>query len=335
VSSSEESQIVTDSDVSSVVDSQATDYWNNSSDEDGTSDNCTSESTTQKDRKFDSQKSESRKSGKQKTEVQQSENFQKSAQTNSPKIEINDVSQKENISPTDNILGNSKNFKKVIQQQETNYLFIVMEFCSGGSLRSWLDDRSFFKINLNDDKNSGWNYFQCHNYLVQICEAVSYLHKQRCIHRDIKPGNIMFDGKPNANAKNQALIKLCDFGLSRQDAEDSTTSPASDMSKSTLNKSLISSRYNSNAHIRLPSMLDVTKGVGTRLYMAPELLEKRSELMSKSGSWSKNSGCTGAVDIYGIGLVAIEMFSDFNTRIERMIILEGARHSGMDSVKKL
>ena len=55
--------------------------------------------------------------------------------------------------------------------------------------------------------------------------------------------------------------------------------------------------------------------------------------MSKSGSWSKNNGCTGAVDIYAIGLVAIEMFSDFNTRIERMIILEGVKHSGMNSVK--
>merc|ERR1711879_152229 len=40
---------------------------------------------------------------------------------------------------------------------------------------------------------------------------------------------------------------------------------------------------------------------------------------------SKAGSCTGAVDIYAIGLVAIEMFSDFNTRIERMMILETAK----------
>lgn len=328
VSSSEESQILTDSDMSSDVDSEDTNYWKNSS-----SEGSTSESTTQEDRKSE--------------HAQKSEKSEKSTNGEiTPKIEINDVSQKENINPADSILGNTRNIQKINQNQETNYLFIVMEFCSGGSLRSWLDDRSFFKINLHETKHSGWNYYQCHNYLVQICEAVSYLHKQRCIHRDIKPGNIMFDGKPRANAKNQTLIKLCDFGLSRQDADDWTTSPGSDMSKSELNKSLTRyggvpkvatnslnlSRYHSNAHIRLPSMVDITKGVGTKLYMAPELLQY-PELMSKSGSWSKNNGCTGAVDIYAIGLVAIEMFSDFNTRIERMIILEGVKHSGINSVK--
>lgn len=55
--------------------------------------------------------------------------------------------------------------------------------------------------------------------------------------------------------------------------------------------------------------------------------------MTKSGSWGKSSvSCTGAVDIYAIGLVAIEMFSDFNTRIERMLILENAK-SDMKSIR--
>ena len=41
----------------------------------------------------------------------------------------------------------------------------------------------------------------------QICDAMGYLHSRGIIHRDIAPGNIMFDGRMNA--------KLIDFGIAR------------------------------------------------------------------------------------------------------------------------
>ncbi|HWM94001.1 MAG TPA: TonB family protein [Thermoanaerobaculia bacterium] len=45
----------------------------------------------------------------------------------------------------------------------------------------------------------------------QTCEALGYLHRERIIHRDVSPGNLMltrdFDGKP--------LVKLIDLGLAK------------------------------------------------------------------------------------------------------------------------
>ena len=41
---------------------------------------------------------------------------------------------------------------------------------------------------------------------LQVAKGISYLHKQDIIHGDIKPSNILINGKDE--------IKVCDFGLS-------------------------------------------------------------------------------------------------------------------------
>ncbi|CAD8070000.1 unnamed protein product [Paramecium sonneborni] len=41
--------------------------------------------------------------------------------------------------------------------------------------------------------------------VLQLCNALQYLHQQGIIHRDIKPSNVLIDHRKN--------VKLCDFGL--------------------------------------------------------------------------------------------------------------------------
>ena len=74
------------------------------------------------------------------------------------------------------------------------------------------------------------------SFVFQMCKAVSYLHKNNMIHRDVKPENLLIDENLN--------LKLCDFGFAR---------------KIKLNK------QNNNVDT-------MTDYVATRWYRSPELL---------------------------------------------------------------
>lgn len=77
--------------------------------------------------------------------------------------------------------------------------FFVMPFVSGGCLRSRQKNELGLQKSLSPSSLRGW--------LLEIAKALDFIHKQDCIHRDVKPDNILFDDHGHAF--------LSDFGLSK------------------------------------------------------------------------------------------------------------------------
>ena len=97
-------------------------------------------------------------------------------------------------------IGQHPNIIKLYDIYENeNYIYIIMEYCSGGDLLSYFE---YNEYELPETK-------VC-EIIHKLSMAIYYLHSYGIVHRDLKPENIlMTDLSP------QADIRLLDFGLSK------------------------------------------------------------------------------------------------------------------------
>ena len=119
--------------------------------------------------------------------------------------------------------------------QEDDYLYLVMEYLPGGDFMNLL-----IKKDILSEEDSKF-------YTAELILAIESIHKLDCIHRDIKPDNILI-------AKN-GHIKLTDFGLAK-------------VSDKIFEKN-IDEEFLLNKHQKNFSC------VGTAYYVAPEVLNKK------------------------------------------------------------
>ncbi|KAK1006815.1 eukaryotic translation initiation factor 2-alpha kinase [Friedmanniomyces endolithicus] len=137
---------------------------------------------------------------------------------------------------------------------------------------------------LRDLTRKGMTSDESWRYVRQITEGLAHIHSHGIIHRDLKPDNIFIDLAGNP--------KIGDFGLA-------TTSRYHVVERS--------------ATMSGHSGGEMTRSVGTTLYVAPEL---RS---SAGGSYNDK------VDMYSLGIMFYEMCQIFGTSMERIRALQQIR----------
>jgi serine/threonine protein kinase len=91
-------------------------------------------------------------------------------------------------------------------------VYLILDYCAGGDLRSYINKgRNPF---TGDDR-------RMKRIVLQICDAIDFIHSKGIFHKDLKPQNILI-------SRDGWNVFLCDFGLAtdkRTDARGGGTTP--------------------------------------------------------------------------------------------------------------
>ena len=138
--------------------------------------------------------------------------------------------------------GNENSVKYYEHFYNNDKIIIVMELCDKKSLQTILDE-----------KEEGFKCEEIFNIMNQLNNTFKIMHKNNIIHRDIKLDNILVKYKDNKDSNINFMVKLTDYGISKQ-------------------------------------ITNATKGktaIGTYLTMAPEIMEgKKRKYDCKCDLWS-------------------------------------------------
>lgn len=153
--------------------------------------------------------------------------------------------------------------------QSEDYLYLCMEYCSGGEFFRALQTRPGKCISEDDARF----------YAAEVTAALEYLHLMGFIYRDLKPENILLHQSGH--------IMLSDFDLSKQ--SDPGGKPTMIIGKNGTSSTSLPTIDTKSciANFRTNSF------VGTEEYIAPEVI--------------KGSGHTSAVDWWTLGILIYEM----------------------------
>ncbi|MBE9560209.1 MAG: serine/threonine protein kinase [Proteobacteria bacterium] len=80
--------------------------------------------------------------------------------------------------------------------EERDFAFIAMDFVSGVPLSDYTMSEALLPVR------------EVYRIILVVAQALDYAHAQNIVHRDIKPGNIMYDPQDKQ-------IKITDFGIAR------------------------------------------------------------------------------------------------------------------------
>ncbi|KAG3134134.1 hypothetical protein PI126_g18833 [Phytophthora idaei] len=138
--------------------------------------------------------------------------------------------------------------REVIDTDDSDELYMISELVEGGPV---LDD---------DIKCTPLNAELTKTYFTHLIEGIDFLHENKIIHRDIKPGNLLLKTVDD----NEVILKIADFGVSHEMEHDNE---------------------------------DMRQTAGTAIFMAPEMLTGESFQGKPVDIWA--CGITLYMFVYG------------------------------------
>ncbi|EGV61551.1 eukaryotic translation initiation factor 2-alpha kinase [Yamadazyma tenuis] len=202
-----------------------------------------------------------------------------------------DLEEEEEVSTPNNIQTHKRR-QSYVKLTSMSMLYIQMEFCENNTLLNLIEQ------GLPNNSSEYWRLFR------QLLEAVSYIHREGFIHRDLKPMNIFIDKANN--------IKVGDFGLAKN--------------------SQFSSVLSTNNQVTSSGDRDLSTVVGTLFYNAKEVAtgyyNEKVDMYSLGiiffeMCYNLGTGMERARKINNLRLVTIEFpkdFPDSKYRLEKKII---------------
>ena len=168
--------------------------------------------------------------------------------------------------------------------------YFIMEYVDGLSLRQLLDHG---KIGGEPRRTISPN--EALAIVPQICDALQYAHDRGVVHRDIKPENILLN--------KAGQVKIADFGLAKLVGRDAGRGTGVSPASTTAVPGVEETAHGQDAHAthgrdaHATADIHVTQHVmGTPQYMAPEQIERPSEVDHRA-------------DIYSLGVVFYQMLT--------------------------
>ena len=103
-----------------------------------------------------------------------------------------------------------ENVVKIFAYEIYDYnLEFIMEYSKRGSLYKCL--------NKKRENGESFDEVEIINMMIMICKGVEHIHENKIAHLDLKPANILtFCKKGHLSNKKELLLKICDFGLSKE-----------------------------------------------------------------------------------------------------------------------
>ena len=138
------------------------------------------------------------------------------------------------------------NIVKVLDSFESNNTYYyVMEYCGGGSLDSVIP------------KNKGLEEMDAIRYAIQIGEALRYMHGEKMLHLDLKPGNVVL--------REDGTAVLIDFGLSKEYDDVGNPETSTTIGQGTKGYAPIEQAYYNKENKTFPVTIDVY-ALGATMY---------------------------------------------------------------------